>query len=51
MDDVIEMGRSAAKHGLKEATFFPGNCFDQGHGMPQSFKEAVCWYRKAADLP
>ena len=49
MDKVIGAWKGAAKQGHAEAQFNLGAMYDQGQGVPQSYKEAAVWLRKAAD--
>ena len=37
------------EQGSTDAMFALGTVYSYGEGVPQSFKEAVRWYRKAAD--
>ena len=41
--------RPLAEHGDAQAQGVLGRMYDFGHGVPQDYKEAVKWYRLAAD--
>ena len=41
--------RKLAEQGYAEAQYVLGYMYDEGAGVPQDFKEAVRWYRKAAE--
>ena len=40
--------RKAADQGSVHAQCYLGTMYAQGQGVPQSYKEALAWYRKAA---
>ena len=47
---VLEMiVESAEKKGSAAAQFYLGEIFYYGQGAPQNYKEAVKWYKKAAE--
>jgi hypothetical protein len=41
--------RKSAEHGLPASQFFLGNAYFNGVGLEKNSKEAVKWYRKAAE--
>ena len=41
--------RKAADQGDSSAQTFLGLMYDEGHGVPQDYKEAKKWFSKAAD--
>ena len=38
-----------AAHGDADAQFSLGTLYDEGHGVPQDYKEALKWYRLSAE--
>ena len=46
---VLGAWKGAAEQGHAEAQFNLGAMYDEGQGVPQSYKEAAVWYRMAAD--
>ena len=47
-DDLLRLLRGAQK-GDREAQFRAGFSYESGCGVPQSFEQAIHWYRKAAE--
>ena len=47
--EVFETTIAKAKAGDAESQFILGNMYDRGRGVPKDEKEAVKWYRKAAE--
>ena len=47
-DDLLQLLRGALQ-GDRDAQFRAGFSYESGCGVPQSFEQAVYWYRKAAE--
>ncbi|MBR2126222.1 MAG: SEL1-like repeat protein [Akkermansia sp.] len=48
-DGVPALLRPAAENGYAQAQNLLGDCYYDGHGVPQDYAQAVQWYRKAAE--
>lgn len=46
---VLQFYSEAAEQGDDVAQNWLGLCYYEGNGVPQSYSEAVNWYRRAAD--
>ncbi|MDD6546240.1 MAG: tetratricopeptide repeat protein [Pseudomonadota bacterium] len=49
MDILLESTIERAHQGIPEAQWALGTGYSKGDGLPQSYAEAVKWWRKAAD--
>jgi uncharacterized protein len=48
---AIKLWRPLADQGGAQAQFFLGTMYENGKGVTQDYKEAMRWYRLAADYP
>jgi hypothetical protein len=48
-DTALQEWRPLAEQGNAGAQLNLGYMYDNGYGVPQSYKEAIKWYRKAAE--
>lgn len=46
---AIELFKEASARGVEKADYFLGICYEKGQGVSKDPKEAVKWYRKAAE--
>lgn len=49
MSGEVKLLTELAQKGIDEAQYNLGVCYEQGDGIDQDLKQAVYWYRKAAD--
>ena len=48
-EKAVQLFIKAAEQGNADAQCHLGECYYEGNGVPQSYSEAVKWYRRAAD--